>query len=126
MGFTKISNDILRKLGDWARKRGITRTELINLILKNLKEEDVDALLENALKQGMITEKPNIPLGKAQLVLEKYDSKKIKDNLSKYLLLRKLRRAQYGKRNEFRRHVTMSAMVDGKLIEVNIDNILSE
>ena len=86
----------------------------------------VDALLENALKQGMITEKPNIPLGKAQLVLEKYDSKKIKDNLSKYLLLRKLRRAQYGKRNEFRRHVTMSAMVDGKLIEVNIDNITED
>ena len=43
-----------------------------------------------------------------------------------YLKLRKILRANYTQREEFRRHVTMSATIDnGELVEVNID-ILKE
>ncbi len=86
----------------------------------------IDVLLKIAVKEGKITETPDIPLAKAQLVLDNFDSKKIKDNIEKYLIFRKLRRAKYGKRNEFRRHVTMSSIIDGQVVEVHIDNITED
>ena len=86
----------------------------------------VDALVKLLVKEGKITEESDIPLAKAQLILDNYDSKKIKENIAKYLILRKLRKANYEKSNEFRRHVTMSAIVEGKVIEINIDNITED
>ena len=86
----------------------------------------VDALVKKALQEHKVIEDPEIPLAKAQAVLETYDSKVIKDNIEKYLLLRKLKRANYEKSSEFRRHVTMTALVDGKVITVNIDNITED
>ena len=92
----------------------------------NAYEFVVDNLLEKAIAEGKIMEEPDIPLARAQAVLDVYESKKIKQNIQKYLLLRKLRRASHEKRNEFRRHVTMSAVVDGKLVEVDIDSITED
>lgn len=86
----------------------------------------VDAMVKVLVHEKKIYEAPEIPLAKAQLVLEKYDSKKVKENIEKYLLLRKLKRANYEKAREFRRHVTMTAIVDGKVIQVNIDNITED
>jgi hypothetical protein len=86
----------------------------------------VDVLIKIAVKEGKLIEEPDIPLAKAQSVLKLYDSKKIKDNIEHYLMLRKLRRAHYDKTNEFRRHVTMTAIVEGKIITVNIDTITED
>ena len=86
----------------------------------------VDALLEHAESQGRAVDVPEIPLAKAQLAMRLYDSKKIRTNIQKYLLFRKVIRANYGKRNEFRRHVTMSSVVDGNLIEVTIDTVTED
>jgi hypothetical protein len=86
----------------------------------------VDVLVKKAVLENKLMEEPEIPLAKAQAALEIYDSKVIKDNIDKYLLLRKLRRATYEKSSEFRRHVTMSAIVEGKMIAVNIDNITED
>ena len=86
----------------------------------------VDALVRYAIMQGKIYEDPDIPLAKAQLVLKLYDSKKIKDRIAHYLLLRKLRRANYERSSEFRRHVTMTALVEGKVIKVDIDTITED
>ncbi len=83
----------------------------------------VEVLIKLAIQEGRIAEEPDIPLAKVQLVLKLYDTKKIKENIEFYLMLRKLKRASYEKTNEFRRHVTMTAIVDGKVITVNIDNI---
>jgi len=58
--------------------------------------------------------------------MKNYDSKLIKDNLQRYLLFRKLRRAEYDKINEFRRHVTMIADVNGKEVRIHIDNITED
>jgi hypothetical protein len=92
----------------------------------NAYEYAVEALLKLSIKEGRATVEPDIPLSKAQLVLDLYDSKKIKENIKRYLLFRKLRRANYEKSNEFRRHVTMSAIVEGKVIEINIDKITED
>ena len=92
----------------------------------NAYEFIVDILLEIAVKEGKVKNKPDIPLTKAQLVLENFESKKIKENIEKYLLFRKLRRSQYEKSNEFRRHVTMSSVIEGQVVEVNIDNITED
>lgn len=92
----------------------------------NAYEFIVDVLLELAVKEGNVTDNPDIPLTKAQLVLDNFESKRIKDNIEKYLVFRKLRRAKYEKRNEFRRHVTMSSIIDGQVVEVHIDNITED
>jgi hypothetical protein len=86
----------------------------------------VDALLKLAISQGKAYEEPDIPLAKAQLVQKLYDSKKIKDSIEHYLMLRKLRRANYERSSEFRRHVTMTSLVEGKVIKVDIDSITQD
>ncbi|NTV23795.1 MAG: hypothetical protein HGA85_05475 [Nanoarchaeota archaeon] len=92
----------------------------------NSYEFTIDALVKLLVSEHKLAEEPDIPLAKAQAVLEHYDSKKVKENIDKYLLLRKLKRANYEKSNEFRRHVTMTAIVEGKVIQVNIDNITED
>jgi hypothetical protein len=90
----------------------------------NAYEYVVEALLKNI--EDNVDEQPDNPLMKAEIVRKHYDRKKIQDNIKKYLVLRKLRRVEYEKSNEFRRHVTMSAVVDDQPIEINIDNITED
>ena len=37
-----------------------------------------------------------------------------------------LSRATYEKKNEFRRHVTMTSVIDGEIVEVTIDSITED
>ena len=98
---------------------------LVNVIERmiNSYEFAVDALVKLALHENKITVEPDIPLAKTHLAAKLYDSKIIKEGITKYLMFRKLRRVNHEKASEFRRHVRMSSIVDGKLVEVNIDNI---
>ncbi|MEM3373659.1 MAG: hypothetical protein QXE31_00410 [Candidatus Woesearchaeota archaeon] len=97
----------------------------INIIERmiNCYEYLVDALIKLSEKEGKLKENLDMPVAKANFILKQFDSKKVKENIEFYLLLRKLKRANYESTNEFRRHVTMSAVVDGKVITINIDNI---
>ena len=46
------------------------------------------------------------------------------DYINFYLMLRKLSKAEYTKREEFRRHVTMIATIDkGEIVNVDIDTL---
>ena len=46
------------------------------------------------------------------------------DYINFYIRLRKLSKAEYTRREEFRRHVTMIATIDkGEIVEVNIDSL---
>lgn len=94
--------------------------------LINAYEFIVDALIKHAVSEGRTVDVPDIPLAKAQLTMTLFDSKKIRNNIQKYLLFRKLIRSNYEKRNEFRRHVTMSTIVDGNLVEVTIDSVTED
>ncbi len=90
----------------------------------NAYELAVDALLNNAKEKGEIKNVPDIPIEKAELVKKLYDNKLVKENIDTYLTFRRLRRVKnYEKSNEYRRHVTMRAIVNGQIVEVNIDSI---
>ncbi|MFH1317205.1 MAG: hypothetical protein ABII01_06815 [Candidatus Woesearchaeota archaeon] len=51
------------------------------------------------------------------------DDESILEILDTYLLWRKITNAEFTRAREFRRHVTMTAIVDNGAIEVNIDVI---
>ncbi|MFH2020828.1 MAG: hypothetical protein ABIJ34_05410 [archaeon] len=86
----------------------------------------IESLVKKAMHDGKLEELPGNPITSASKVLEIYPSKIITVNINKYLLFRKLRRMVHSKSNEFRRHVTMVAIVDSKEIRVDIDSITED
>ena len=86
----------------------------------------IESLTKKAISLGTNSEELTNPIAKANFVLAQYSTKLIQENINKYLLFRKLRRATYNKENEFRRHVTMIATVEEKEVRVNIDTITED
>lgn len=86
----------------------------------------IGALIKKAELDGTLPEEVNNPIAKANFVLKNYTSTVLTRNIKKYLMFRKLRRAEYSAKNEFRRHVTMTSEVDGQKIEVHIDSITND
>ena len=85
----------------------------------------LEALLKYSKEKKLIT---NIPTnaGLRCDVLKKtfHDNLELIDYINFYLRLRKLSKAEYTKREEFRRHVTMIATIDkGEIVEVSIDSL---
>ena len=67
---------------------------------------------------------PNVPRVKVELVKSTFpDDETIQEFMRLYLFLRAVDRAQYDRRLEFRRHVTMTAHLDDKEVEISIDII---
>lgn len=85
----------------------------------------MDALLKKAEDEGQIFEEPFSAIERAELVQKLFkEDVGISDNVELYLLLRKLHRAKSIEReNEYRRHVTMKTIIDGREEIVNIDII---
>lgn len=86
----------------------------------------VDALLKHALEKKMFEgDLPVSAIEKVELVKALYkDDDTIIDNMELYLLLRKLLRAKNIEReNEYRRHVTLKTIIEGREEIVNIDII---
>lgn len=100
-------------------------------VLKNVMERIItcidfcmESLLRYAREKGQLAEDTPKNAGlKAELVKKTYSHfPEIADTADFYLKLRKLVRAEYAKREEFRRHVTMIATIDkGEVVEVSID-----
>lgn len=87
----------------------------------------LQALLEYAKEKKLVTSIPTNAGLRCELLKKTFpDNLELIDYINFYLLLRKLSKAEYAKREEFRRHVTMIATIDkGEVIEVDID-ILKE
>jgi hypothetical protein len=85
----------------------------------------VDSLISYAKEQGKITNEPESAIERAELVKNLFgDDDVVVDNMQLYLLERKLLRAKNVEReNEYRRHVTMKTIVEGREEIVNIDII---
>lgn len=85
----------------------------------------VDALIEYAMEQGKIIHEPESAIERAELIKSIFaDDDLVVDNMQLYLLERKLLRAKNVEReNEYRRHVTMKTVVEGREEIVNIDII---
>ena len=83
----------------------------------------IDALLAQAKKNKKIKEIPPSPRLKAEQAKELYSSdEKLNDFINFYILLRKIIKSKYTKKEEYRRHVAMITEIEpGNYLEVNID-----
>lgn len=81
------------------------------------------SLLKYAKEKKKIKDIPPTPVVRAQLVEKTFKEINLKNYLDMYLLHRKLLRAPYTKREEYRRHVTMTSELEDQKIEVNIDTL---
>lgn len=109
----------------YTRTVDVIRSMVERLI--NAFEFGVNALVEEAKKQEKIEKIPRAPRAKSDIVREVYSNdEKLLKFIDFYILLRDIRAAPYTKREEYRRHVTMTSEISpGKFIEVDID-LLSE
>jgi len=86
----------------------------------------MDSLLIYAKEKGQLEEEiPSNPGLKCDMLKKTFvDNPAIVDYANFYTKLRKLVRAEHTKREEFRRHVTMIAVINnGEIVEVDIDLI---
>jgi len=79
------------------------------------------SLLKYAKEKNKIKEIPNTPFTRCEVLKNIFTELKLEDFLDLYLLLRKIMRGEYTRREEYRRHVTMISEVENKKIEINID-----
>jgi hypothetical protein len=82
------------------------------------------AVLEHLKEQGKIEEIPTAPIPKANTIKELFpDDEFLPEFADFFKRLRKISKADFSRACEFRRHVTMTVVVDEEVIEVNIDII---
>lgn len=83
----------------------------------------VVALLELAKQKKKIEEYPKNVALRCALAKKLYKDEEIIKHINFYLTLRKIMRADYKKSTEYRRHVTMTALTDEGLINIDIDKV---
>ncbi|PIN81046.1 hypothetical protein COV13_02540 [Candidatus Woesearchaeota archaeon CG10_big_fil_rev_8_21_14_0_10_32_9] len=85
------------------------------------------ALLKQAVENKKLEEVPKSPIERGNQLKELYaEDQQVIDNVELFFLLRKLHRASGQTREqEYRRHVTMRTIIDGKEEIVNIDIMTS-
>jgi hypothetical protein len=86
-------------------------------------EYSIDSILKCFKEENMIESIPANPIGKANLITEKIIDEQTKKHITMYLKLRKIIKAEYTKRDEFRRHVTMTVKVDEETLNIDIDKL---
>ena len=85
----------------------------------------LESVLKYAHEKKLITSIPENEGLRCELLKKTFpDNAYLIENINFYLKLRKLSKAEYTKREEFRRHVTMIATIDkGEVVEVSIDTL---
>lgn len=100
-------------------------------VLKSLIERLINAIFYSNLAllihlkdEKKISSVPELPRTQIEVLKKAFpDDKELLNFIDFYLLLRKLDKAEYERSSEFRRHVTMTAVVDGRKVEITIDII---
>ncbi|MGV8171289.1 MAG: hypothetical protein ACP5OA_01175 [Candidatus Woesearchaeota archaeon] len=100
---------------------------LINILIRMVDcyEFLILALLKYALEHKIIGEIPSTPKERAVLIKQVFKEQEVHDNIDLYLLLKAMLKSNYGRENEYRRHVAMRAIVAGREEIINI-NIISQ
>ena len=85
----------------------------------------LEALLKYAKEKKLVTSIPENAGLRCDLLKKTFhENAELIDYINFYLTLRKLSKAEYTRREEFRRHVTMIATIDkGEVVEVSIDKL---
>lgn len=94
-------------------------------VIKSLIERLINAFdfgVEALLKKAKVVDIPKIPRVKVEMLEKIYSSdEKIRQYMHLYFLLRDINKAPFERAMEFRRHVLMTAHLDDKEVEVDID-----
>ncbi|MBI2137635.1 hypothetical protein HYU12_03895 [Candidatus Woesearchaeota archaeon] len=103
----------------------VTRTvDVIKSMLErliNAIDAAVDTMLDYALKKKLIKEKPeNLGL-KGELAKTAFKDPKIAEMVDFGMRLKQINRAEYTRSKEYRRHVTMTAVTETGIVNVDID-----
>ena len=85
----------------------------------------LESLLKYAKEKKLVTDIPINQGLRCDLLKKTFpDDEELLDHINFYLRLRKLSKAEFTRREEFRRHVTMIATIDkGEVVEVSIDSL---
>ncbi len=85
----------------------------------------MDGILNKLKEKGKIDSIPPSPMLKAEILKKIYSKQEeFIQYLDFYIFLRKLNKAEYTRKNEYRRHVTMTAtFLSGEVVEVTMDII---
>ena len=85
----------------------------------------LESLLKYAKEKKLVTDIPTNQGLRCDLLKKTFpDDEELLDHINFYLRLRKLSKAEFTRREEFRRHVTMIATIDkGEVVEVSIDSL---
>lgn len=85
----------------------------------------LEALLKYAKEKKLVTTIPTNAGLRCELLKKIFsDNLELMDYINFYIMLRKLSRAEYTRKEEFRRHVTMIATIDkGEIVKVDIDTL---
>ncbi len=89
--------------------------------LINAMGKAVDCLLMLAKERGLLSEVPANTMQKCAILKEVFPEGNVAELVDFYLLLRQINRAEFTRSREYRRHVTMHAMLPNGPLEVNID-----
>lgn len=101
-------------------------------VIKNILERLISCfdftfeyLIDNLKDLKKIEELPTARTKKMEVLKDYFkNNAEFTDYLDFYLLLRRIDKANFTRRQEFRRHVTMTAILeDNKIVELNIDSI---
>ncbi|RMF06792.1 hypothetical protein D6764_01430 [Candidatus Woesearchaeota archaeon] len=84
-----------------------------------------EGLLVDAKEKGKIDDIPPAPRMRVEKIRELYsENEKLMSYLDFYLLLRAINRGSVSRKNEYRRHVTLtSGLPDGRRVDITIDII---
>lgn len=84
-------------------------------------------VLEESKEKGNISEVPQAPVQKAQLIKELFADDALMIEFADFFLhLRKINKAEFSRESEFRRHVTMTVVFrDDDIFKIDIDTITS-
>ena len=102
-------------------------TDVIKNVISRLLSAYDNAIiyaLEYLKKKKKIKEIPLTPVSRAEILRDAHKRNiNLLDYLNGYFLLRKISRAEYTKKEEFRRHVTLTVMHNDEAVEINIETL---
>ena len=83
-----------------------------------------EALLEHILEIGVVEEIPNNQVMKAEIIKKQFnDNEPIQNLIRFHQMLRRVNRADFSRKNEYRRHVTMTVIDGPDIMEIKIETL---
>ena len=101
---------------------------IINAIKRMVNNFDliIEAFLEKAREEEKIETLPKSPALRATRVATLYpDDMELAKNLTFYAFLKNILNSKHGRREEFRRHVTLIVELENSTVEMTIDNLMN-